>query len=505
MKDVAILGGGIAGMATAARLQAAGLTTEVFEAHGRVGGCAGYFRQRGFSFDVGATTLVDFESGGVGGELLESIGMSPLSGEALPGYVAWLPDRTVTLYRDQHLWAHERLEKLGSSAAHQRLWALLDQLACVFWEASRKGIHLPLQTVGDVLNAVRCVGLSHLHLTRYMLFSMGDILNTFTLRDDLALCALLSMLIEDTVHSHIDHAPLINAALGITIRGAGLTRHSGGMYGFWKRFVEHFKGLGGVLHVSCKIEHVQKYGDGYEVYTSQGVFGARQVVSALPLPVTAAVAPSIVGRQLAYYLKRDEQSLGGAAVVFLGVSDSEVAGQSFTHHQLLQTYDAPLGDGNNMFVSVSAAGDTLSSPAGYRSVMISTHCAIEDWEHCSPTDYEAQRRAYGDRLVNYARRVYPNLATNPLVYEIGTPQTYAHFTGRPRGAVGGVKQTLSNTNQNAVPNDIGAKGFWLVGDGTWPGLGTVACVLGSRVVAEAVQRQHRLVKSSHTTKGKHHE
>src|SRR5215207_2156065 len=91
--DVAVLGGGMAGLATAIRLQAAGLSTVVLEAHGHAGGCAGYYRRRGFSFDVGATTLVDFEPGGVGGEFLEAVGLGALDGERLPGYVAWLPDR----------------------------------------------------------------------------------------------------------------------------------------------------------------------------------------------------------------------------------------------------------------------------------------------------------------------------------------------------------------------------------------------------------------------------
>src|SRR5262245_36385331 len=113
MKQVAIVGAGIAGMSTAARLQARGISTIVFEAHGRPGGCAGYFWRKGFSFDVGATTLVDFEPGGVGGELLDSIGMAPLEGEALPGYAAWLPDRCLTLHRDSGQWALERLNKLG--------------------------------------------------------------------------------------------------------------------------------------------------------------------------------------------------------------------------------------------------------------------------------------------------------------------------------------------------------------------------------------------------------
>lgn len=491
MIDVGVIGGGIGGMATAARLQARGLTTAVFEAHGRVGGCAGYFRQRGFSFDVGATTLVDFEAGGVGGELLESIGMSPVEGEALPGYVAWLPDRTVTLYRDPAVWAQERLAKLGDDPAHRQLWALFDQLAAVFWAASRKGIKLPLQSVSDVLHSLRSIGLSNLPLTRYLLFSMGEILNTFNLSDDRALCGLLGMLVEDTVHSSLERAPLLNAALGITIRGAGLMRHSGGMYGLWKHFVEHYRGMGGALHVGCKVEHVHKLREGFRLLTARGNFEARQVVSALPIELTAAIAPDIAGKALRPFLQRDAQAQGGAVVVFLGVPEDEVAGQAFTHHQLLQDYDAPLGDGNNMFMSVSAPGDMLSAPPAYRAVMISTHCKLADWERVPAADYGAYKRAYGDCLIQYARRVYPQLGSRPVVYEIGTPRTYLHFTGRPRGAVGGVMQNLRNANQFAVPHDIGVKGFWLAGDGTWPGLGTVACVLGSRIVAQGVERLHR--------------
>src|SRR5260221_11303720 len=105
MYDVALIGAGIAGMATAARLQAQGLSTITFEAHGQPGGCAGFYRRRGFAFDVGATTLVDFDPGGVGAELLASIGMGHVDGEALPGYVSWLPDRVVTLYRSPAAWA----------------------------------------------------------------------------------------------------------------------------------------------------------------------------------------------------------------------------------------------------------------------------------------------------------------------------------------------------------------------------------------------------------------
>ncbi len=222
MYDVAVIGAGIAGMATAARLQAQGLSTIVFEAHGQPGGCAGYFRRKGFSFDVGATTLVDFEPGGVGGELLEAIGMPPLERRPLPGYVAWLPDRRVTLYRDGQTWAAERLNALGDTAAHRRFWSLLDRLAAVFWRASRGGVKLPLTGIGDVARAVCAVGLTDLPLARYVRWTMGDWLRSCGLAGDKPLVGLLSMLIEDTAHSTVWQAPLVNSALGITIRGAGL-------------------------------------------------------------------------------------------------------------------------------------------------------------------------------------------------------------------------------------------------------------------------------------------
>jgi phytoene dehydrogenase-like protein len=193
-----------------------------------------------------------------------------------------------------------------------------------------------------------------------------------------------------------------------------------------------------------------------------------------------------VAEALIPYLRRDENDLGGALVVFLGVPEEEVSGHAFTHHQVLQAYDAPLGNGNNMFISVSSAGDVESAPAGHRAVMISTHCDLAGWEGLGDLDYEVRKREAGERLLVFARKVYPSLGSAPIVHEVATPRTYEHFTRRPRGAVGGVRLTLRNSNQHAIPHDIGLPGFWLCGDTTWPGLGTVACVLGSRVVANAV-------------------
>jgi len=243
MYDVAVIGAGIAGMSTAARLQAAGLSTLLLEAHRFPGGCAGFFRRAGFSFDVGATTLVDFEPKGVGGELMQAIGMHPLEGEQLPGYIAWLPNKKIILYRDSTLWAKERLSVLGNSLAHQEFWALFDRLAAAFWSASRQGIKLPIQSLKDVYFGAKTLGIKNWPLVRYLNWTVTDALEAYGLHKDKPLTSLLSMLIEDTVHSTIDDAPLINGALGATIRGAGLMRARGGMYGFWRRFISCYRKL----------------------------------------------------------------------------------------------------------------------------------------------------------------------------------------------------------------------------------------------------------------------
>ena len=267
------------------------------------------------------------------------------------------------------------------------------------------------------------------------------------------------MLVEDTVHSTLDDAPLINAALGITIRGAGLTRCRGGMWGIWRRFLAHYREMGGEVHLGCPVESVGGALGRFELRTRRGTVSAAQVVSALPAALTACLAPAPIARALQPYLRRDSGAQGGAFVVFLGVPETEVGGQAFTHHQLFQDYARPLGDGNNMFVSVSAPGDAESAPAGYRAVMLSSHCELADWEGLTEAGYAARKAAAGANLIALARRVYPDLGRAALFQDIGTPRTYARFTGRPRGAVGGVRQNLGNANQSAVPYPPGDARF----------------------------------------------
>jgi len=233
--DVAVIGGGIAGTSTAARLQAQHLSTVILEQHDHLGGCAGYYRQDEFAFDVGATTLVDFTAGGVGEQFLDQIGFDPPSITIQDAYRLWLPDRTATLYHDQQQWQTERRATFGATERHQEFYAFLDRVSETLWELTRADVKLPMQSLRDVYRNARAVGLSNLPLVRYLRWSMADAMRAFDVYDDRPLRSAIAMLVEDTVHATLENAPLPNAILGMSIRRAGLGRAEGGCTGSGQR------------------------------------------------------------------------------------------------------------------------------------------------------------------------------------------------------------------------------------------------------------------------------
>ena len=64
----------------------------------------------------------------------------------------------------------------------------------------------------------------------------------------------------------------------------------------------------------------------------------------------------------------------------------------------------------------------------------------------------------------------------------GTPVTYAYYTGRHRGLVGGFPQT---NLFRAWPPRLGP-GVWMVGDSIFPGQSTAAVALGGLRVANTI-------------------
>ena len=297
----------------------------------------------------------------------------------------------------------------------------------------------------------------------------------------------MSMVVQDTVHSDPSVAPLINAALGMSIRGA-IARPFGGMYGFWNAFEARTTELGVTIHRGLPVQSIAPAQKGqrgrYQLTTDREDFTADVVVCTLPIWDAARVGPPAVADALARWCRRDESALGGAAMLSMGVPEDEVGGHAFTHHQFLPEPGGPLGNGNNCFLSVSSPGDTLSAPAGYRVAMLTTHVELDGWTNLDDAGHTQAKKVLGDRLLDIARVAYPDLGRRAQWLACASPKTYARFTRRYKGSVGGTRLTLRNSNQRAVPHNIGVAGWVQAGDTTWPGLGTTACAICSEIAAD---------------------
>jgi phytoene dehydrogenase-like protein len=345
----------------------------------------------------------------------------------------------------------ERRAKLGDEQRHRRFYDFLDQLSERLWRITRTDIKMPMQGLDDVVRNGRAVGVSGLPLARYLRWTMADALQNYGVYHDRPLRKAISMLVEDTVHSTLDEALLLNSVLGMTIRRTGLGRPRGGMFGFWSTFEDHYTSMGGTVETGETVTSVTGTRGSFEIETQRNTYSAEQVVSTVLINLTKRLAPSVVGDRLDDDIELFRDHEGGAIIVFLGVPESEVADHELTHHQILPDYDEPLGDGNNMFVSVSAPGDDVSAPPGHRAVMLSTHCEIGPWQNLDTETYKRKKQAAGERLLSRARTVYPDLEADPVVYEVGTPKSYERFTNRPRGAIGGYRQTLEKRQPTGSP------------------------------------------------------
>lgn len=83
---------------------------------------------------------------------------------------------------------------------------------------------------------------------------------------------------------------------------------------------------------------------------------------------------------------------------------------------------------------------------------------------------------------------YFTLTDATIVYaEAATPRTFAHFTGRDRGIVGGIGQRVPTFGPFGFANRTPVTNLWLVGDSTHPGEGTAGVSYSALTVVRQIE------------------
>ncbi|MCM1984389.1 C-3',4' desaturase CrtD [Lyngbya confervoides] len=492
-----VIGAGIGGLTAAALLARRGYQVQVYDQAYLPGGCASTFRRRGFTFDVGATQVAGLEPGGIHHQIFQALDLPlPQASFCDPACAVYLPGEStpISVWRDPQRWHQERTRQFPGS---ESFWTVLAQIFQANWKFQCRDPVIPPRTLWDWRQLIGAVRLDTLPTLPYLFSTVGDLLKAHGLEGDRRLKTFLDLQLKLYSQVGADQTALLYAAtaLGISQAPFGLYHLKGSMQELANSLVTALKRDRGELRMRHRVE---------KIMGARGSAQAIQVRNLRTGTVWCESADCIVANVTVqdfvnltedpapplYQARVDRlPAPSGAFVIYLGVKDTALPTHCPPHLQFLYDYDGPIGENNSLFVSVSRPGDGRA-PQGHATIIASSFTDPQRWfEAANPIqDHPAQDPLVQDPLVqdHYAqmKQAYTqsalqrlgqffNLGSETIVHqEAATPLTFAKFTGRHRGIVGGIGQRRFTFGPFGVSTRTPFQNLWLVGDSTHPGEGT---------------------------------
>ncbi len=490
---IIVIGAGIGGLTAGALLAHRGNSVRMFEQAGMPGGCASTFQRQGFTFDVGATQVAGLEPGGIHQRIFAELGMElPAATPCDPACAVFLPGESdpVSVWRDPERWQAERSRHFPGS---EPFWQLLADLFRYSWAFQARDPVLPPRSAWDWVQLVKALRPDTLLTVPHTFSTVGDALRHFGLADNQRLRTFLDLQLKLYSQVNAEETALLYAAtaLGVAQSPQGLFHLQGSMQVLSDRLVASFQANGGTLHRRHVVERIHTRAGKVTGVTLRRLKDQKTWTEPADHVVANVTVQNLV--QLlsddmppGYKLRVEKlPPASGAFVVYLGVDQRAIPQNCPPHLQFLYDYDGPIAENNSLFVSVSHAGDGRA-PAGMATIIASTFTDANAWWNLEDDRYQILKQQYTDQAI--ARLAsYFHLTADTLIYtEAATPRTFARFTGRDRGIVGGIGQRVSTFGPFGFANRTPVKNLWLVGDSTHPGEGTAGVSYAAFTVARQI-------------------
>lgn len=489
---VIVVGAGIGGLTAAALLAHRGYSVLILDQALVPGGCASTFKRHGFTFDVGATQVAGLEPGGIHHRIFTELGVDlPEATHCDPACAVYLPGETspINVWRDPEKWREERQRQFPSS---EPFWQLLASLFKPSWQFQGRDPVLPPRNVWDLWQLTKALRPNTFITVPYSLFTVGDALRAYKLEHDHRLRTFLDLQLK--LYSQVDaeETALLYAATALSVSQSpqGLFHLQGSMQVLSDRLVSALKRDGGKILLRHTVEKIEvengkvtavviKNQKSEEVWTEP----ADHVVA----NVTVQNLVKLLDKPPKGYQNRVAKlpPASSAFVIYLGVEESAIPTGCPPHLQFLYNADGPIGENNSLFVSVSHRGDGRA-PQGKATIIASSFVDPTPWEG---ENYEALKQKFTNEAIARLSQ-YFNLKPETIIHvEAATPKTFAHYTGRDRGIVGGIGQRIPTFGPFGFANRTPVKHLWLVGDSTHPGEGTAGVSYSALTVVKQIQAE----------------
>ncbi|GBO54709.1 neurosporene desaturase [Pseudanabaena sp. lw0831] len=486
-QKIIVVGAGIGGLTTAALLAKRGYEVIVYDLAIVAGGCASTFKRRGFTFDVGATQVAGLESGGIHDRIFKELELEhPEATYCDPACAVFLPNENqpINVWRDRQKWKLERQRQFPNS---EPFWNFLEDLFWQSWRFQSRDPILPPRNIWDAWQLLKALRIDTLATVPYTFSTVGDALRGFGLASDKRLRTFLDLQLKLYSQVNAEETALLYAATALAVSQAplGLFHLNGSMQVLSDRLIESIERDGGKILMQHEVtairgERKRKKVKGKNLKTGEAWSdGADHVVA----NVTVNNFVTLLGDEAPKGYANRVANLKPASVafvVYLGVVRAAIPDNCPPHLQFLEAGDKP----HSLFISVSKEGDGRA-PAGKATIIASEFTDAAVWY--GDEDYQELKKRFTERAIAQLSEYFYLNEQTIIHVEAATPQTFARYTGRDRGIVGGVGMRVSTFGPFGFANRTPLKNIWLVGDSTHPGEGTAGVSYSAMTVVRQIE------------------
>ncbi len=479
--DVVVVGGGIGGLVTAALLADEGIQVLVLEQGKNLGGCAATFSRKGYRFDVGATIACGFHEGGPMQWLGDRLDIRwpllplPIAWEYLDGLVNLQLDPgresvIATFSASQELW-HEQ------AAVSDDLWRVTSEILALYGQSGFRKIAATATSLLPKLARTRIIKLAGTTASHW--------LHRHGLGDDTLFRRFIDAQLLISAQTLSKDSNALFAALALDLPRRAPATLIGGMGTVADLLGDAITRRGGKIHLNEQVRRLDQAGDRIQlVVTSRSEYLGKQIV----LNGSTASLVSLLGKQPSSSWPADNRAKWGAFILHLGVQKDLMVGRKARHIQIAQAVEKEDLALRSVFISSSDPNDLSRAPAGHLALTVSCHTNVAQWWQAheeSRPKYMQKKQKLTEKIIDSMEQDLGSFHDDIDLCLSGTPLTYARYTGRFQGLVGGYAQTgLFAPRQQRY----GLKNLYLVGDHRFPGQSLPGVTVGAALVADKIMR-----------------
>jgi phytoene desaturase len=485
-KRAAIVGSGFGGLAAAIRLQAAGMSTVLFEARDKPGGRAYVYEEKGYKFDGGPTVIT---APHCLDELFE------LCGRRREDYVEFLP--VSPFYR--LLWQDgTSIDYAGGDALVQQIrqrcpddeagyLRFVEYSREVFDKGYTELAHAPFLRFSDMLKVAP--SLARLRADRSVYQTVSRFVKDEKLREALSFHSLL-------VGGNPFETSSIYTLIHYLERNWGVFFPRGGTGALVGALVRLYRELGGELRLSCPVESIRVEQGERVVHRVTSATATAEpfdlVVSNADLHATYSrlYADEPTARKTTKKLERAEWSMS-LFVLYFGTDRP----YDLAHHTVLfgPRYEGllrdvfhgqSLPDDFSLYLHAPSVTDpSLAPPGGATFYVLSPVPHLGN----APLDWDRIAPDYARRILQALERVMPDLRRHVVVERYLTPSGFERDLMAYQGSAFSVAPKLTQSAWFRPHNrDPHIPGLYIVGAGTHPGAGVPGVVSSAKATAGLV-------------------